>query len=84
LSEVLEVWPSCADHQTWIALGSERWQLEQGPTYGALDSPITNVMPSHAERLTEEEIASVAAFERVEYGGGDAVAELRACGLPED
>lgn len=84
LSKVLEVWPSCTDHQTWIALGSDRWQLEHGSTYGAFDAPITNVMPAHDERLTDDEIAAVAAFERVEYGGGDAAAELRSCGLPDD
>ena len=81
LSEVRETWPSCDDHQDWIALGTERWKAERGPVYGADDTPITGVMPAHADRLTPEDIAAVAAFERVEYGGGDASTELAACGL---
>lgn len=82
LSAVREVWPSCSDHMEWIRLGSDRWQAERGPTYGALDSRIGNVMPGYDGRLTADEIAAVAAFERVEYGDGDAVAELTDCGLP--
>jgi mono/diheme cytochrome c family protein len=84
LADVRKVWPSCADQQDWIALGTERWQAERGPVYGADDTPITKVMPSHADRLTPEEIAAVAAFQRVEYGGGDPASELAACGLTSD
>lgn len=81
LSEVRETWPSCDDHQDWIALGTERWKAERGPVYGADDTPVTKVMPAHADRLAPDEIAAVAAFERVEYGGGDPATELAACGL---
>ena len=83
LSDVRETWPSCDDHQAWIALGTEGWKAERGPVYGATDIPVTKVMPPHADRLSPDEIASVAAFERVEYGGGDSAAELEACGLPD-
>lgn len=82
LSDVRETWPDCVEQQAWIALGSEGWKAEHGPTYGANDAPITDVMPGHAESLTEVEIASVAAFERVEYGDGEPTVELAACGLP--
>lgn len=81
LDQVLTTWPSCADHQRWIALGSEGWKAEVGPTYGATETAITAVMPGQAETLTEREIAEVAAFERVEYGGGDVEAVLADCGL---
>jgi mono/diheme cytochrome c family protein len=81
LAEVNETWPSCDDHQDWIALGTERWKAERGPVYGARETPVTRVMPAHADRLTAEEIAAVAAFERVEYGGGDPATELAACGV---
>jgi mono/diheme cytochrome c family protein len=84
LSEVRETWPDCVDHQEWIALGSEGWKTEHGPTYGADDSPITEVMPGQAGSLTPGEIALVAAFERVEYGGGDAATELAACDVPDE
>jgi len=84
LSDVRDTWPSCDDHQEWIALGSEGWKAEHGPAYGASDTPITKVMPGHADRLTPGEIAAVAAFERVEYGDGDPAVELAACGLPDE
>ncbi len=84
LKDVLSTWPSCADHKEWIALGSEGWKEAHGPTYGANDTEITKPMPGHASTLSDEEIASVAAFERVEYGSGDADSELAACGLSHD
>jgi mono/diheme cytochrome c family protein len=84
LADVRETWPSCTDHQEWIALGTARWKAEHGPVYGANDTPITKNMPPHADRLTAEEIAAVAAFQRVEYGGGDPAAELVACGLSDE
>jgi mono/diheme cytochrome c family protein len=84
LSDVLETWPVCADQQEWIALGSERWKAEHGPTYGADDTPVTKVMPEHATTLTPDEIAAVAAFERIEYGGGDRATELETCGVPDE
>ena len=84
LADVRETWPECDDQQAWIALGSVNWKAERGPTYGADDTPVTKVMPGHAETLSPEEIAQVAAFERVEYGSGDPVEELEACGLPAD
>lgn len=83
LSDVLETWPDCVDQQEWIALGSERWKTEYGPTYGANDVLVTKVMPEHANTLTPDEIAAVAAFERVEYGGGDQATELEGCGVPD-
>ncbi len=83
LKNVRSTWPSCADHQEWVALGSEGWKLAHGPTYGANNAQVTKVMPGHADTLSEEEIAAVAAFERVQYGGGDATSELAACGLAE-
>lgn len=81
LSNVRDTWPSCDDHKEWISLGTEGWKSERGPVYGANDAPIKKVMPPFGERLTPEEIAAVAVFERVEYGGGDAAAELAACGV---
>jgi mono/diheme cytochrome c family protein len=84
LANVLETWPDCADQQDWITLGSERWKAERGPTYGANDKPVAKVMPEHAKSLTPDEIAAVAAFERVQYGGGDEATESAACGLPDD
>lgn len=84
LADVLETWPDCASQQDWIALGSERWKTERGPTYGANDTPVTRAMPEHATSLTPDEIAAVAAFERIQYGGGDEATESAACGFPSE
>lgn len=83
LANVLSTWPSCDDQMEWIALGSEGWKKAHGPTYGANNTEITGPMPAHADTLSEKEIAAVAAYERVEYGGGDVETELAACGLSE-
>jgi mono/diheme cytochrome c family protein len=82
LENVMTTWPTCAEQQEWIALGSERWKQVHGPTYGADDQPIKAPMPGFDDRLSDEEIASVAAFERVQYGGGELDAVFADCGLP--
>ncbi|MCE9622196.1 MAG: cytochrome c [Actinomycetia bacterium] len=84
LKNVLSTWPLCADQKEWITLGSEGWKEVHGPTYGANNAEIKTKMPAHADKLSPDEIAAVAAFERVQYGGGDAETELAACGVADD
>ena len=81
LDTVLETWPSCADHIRWITLGSERWKSEVAATYGATDKPIQGGMPEIGLTLTAQEIAAVAAWERITYGRADEAATLTECGL---
>jgi hypothetical protein len=64
-----------------VTLGSEGWKTVHGTSYGETDNPISAVMPAHGERLTPREIALVASFERVEYGGLEEAAVLDDCGL---
>jgi hypothetical protein len=63
------------------ALGSEYWRKAHGNSYGATSKPITAVVPAHGERLTPEQIALVASFERIQYGGLEEAAVLNDCGL---
>jgi mono/diheme cytochrome c family protein len=85
LDDVVATWPACRDHISWIRLGSERWRSEVGPTYGAADKPVAGGMPAHEQTLSDAEIASVAAFERVRFGGLDSTAALTECGIaPEN
>jgi mono/diheme cytochrome c family protein len=69
LAGVIETFPSCDDQIEWITLGSDVWKRTYGETYGALGKPVEGGMPSHAESLTDHQIASVAAWERATYGG---------------
>lgn len=82
LSTVTEVWRSCSEQIEWVTLGSIEWQETYGDTYGATNRPLIGGMPGHRELLTATEIASVVAFERVTYGGGDRASVLEDCGLP--
>jgi mono/diheme cytochrome c family protein len=81
LEGVLVTWPGCSDHIRWVELGSEGWAETVGETYGATAKPIQGGMPGHATSLSAAEIAAVAAFERVTYGGADEAATLAECGL---
>lgn len=80
LSEVHETFPDCATQQKWISLGSEGWKKNVGDTYGATDKPIDKVMPTF-NQLSETQLAQVAVYERVRFGGGDLETERNACGL---
>ncbi len=82
LTAVRETFPDCADQQQWISLGTVRWMAEMGATYGANDIEITGVMPEFAQSLSPEQIAQVAYYERVRFGGGDEAVERASCGLP--
>jgi mono/diheme cytochrome c family protein len=82
LDSVVDTFPSCADHMAWVRLGSDRWQEAHGPTYGAPERPVTGGMPGFEARLSAEEIAAVAAFQRVRHGGAPPEASLAECGVP--
>lgn len=81
LTSVLETFPDCETHRQWVTIGSERWQEEVGPVYGAPGREITAVMPSFESVLTDEEIQQVASFERFRFAGGEMAAVLADCGL---
>ncbi|MDX1448712.1 MAG: hypothetical protein R3246_06565 [Acidimicrobiia bacterium] len=72
--------PDCETHVRWITLGSEGWKAEVGPTYGANDAEIDQVMPGFAQ-LDETAIRQVAMYERVRFGGGDPDTVRQDCGL---
>jgi len=81
LTGVLTTFGACTDHIEWVSLGSTGFQARGDSTYGDTGKAIQGGMPSHASSLTEEQIASVAAFERVRFGGGDPETVLVDCGL---
>jgi mono/diheme cytochrome c family protein len=76
---ILETFPTCEQHILWVELGSNRWKDEVGPTYGATDKEVSGVMPSFQGSLTADEIAQVAAYERVRFGGADGEQAVAQC-----
>ena len=80
LATVRETFPDCESHIQWIRLGSERWKSEVGPTYGAPQTPVDEVMPSF-EALGDQALRRIAMYERVRFGNGDPEMERADCGL---
>ena len=83
--ELLSTFPegSCDAQIEWISLGTSGWPE---PTYGANEKPVGGsgaVMPGFANTLDDEELAAVALYERVAFGGQDLEAALADCGFAE-
>ncbi|KAA3638694.1 MAG: hypothetical protein DWP92_05750, partial [Armatimonadetes bacterium] len=74
---------SCSDQIEWIALGTSGWP---DPTYGANAKPVGGVglMPAFASSLDETQIAEVALYERVQFGGEDLAEAEADCGFTEN
>ncbi|MBI5157644.1 MAG: cytochrome c [Acidimicrobiia bacterium] len=81
LSQVALTWPDCADQIRWTTLGSDRWRVEVGDTYGATAKPVLGGMLPQEGLLTPHQIAAVTAFTRVTYGGVDGATALDDCGV---
>jgi mono/diheme cytochrome c family protein len=71
----------CSAQIEWISLGTAGWP---DPTYGANNKPVGGSgaqMPAFATTLDPQEIAAVALYERVAFGGQDLTAALVDCGF---
>ena len=81
---VLATFPtgSCSDHIEWIRLGTAGWPDD---TYGATNKPVGGGgnMPAFPN-LTDEQLAAVALYERVQFGGEALEVAEADCGLAED
>lgn len=86
LTGVLTTFGSCSDHVEWVTLGTQGFQNAGRATYGDTAKPVggAGIMPGFATSLTPEQIAAVAAFERVRFGGADPQTTLAECGLVEE
>jgi mono/diheme cytochrome c family protein len=72
LNEVVSVFPDEADHIAWIENGSPAPGTPYGdPAVGRTSGSdgYTTPMPPFKDKLTPEQIAAVAYYERVEFGG---------------
>lgn len=81
LSGVLTTFAACADHEEWVTVGSDGFGV--GNSYGDTNKTVNGGMPGFGGSLTEEQIAAVASFERVRFGGADPEETLADCGLGE-
>lgn len=78
---VLATFPagSCNDHIEWIRVGTAGWPEE---TYGATGKPVggAGLMPAFGS-MDDEQLASVALYERVQFGGEPLEEAEIECGL---
>lgn len=72
---------SCSEQIEWIALGTAGWP---DATYGANNKPVGGfgLMPAFGS-LDPQQIAEVALYERVQFGGQDLTEAEADCGLGE-
>jgi len=71
---------SCSAQVEWIGLGTTGWP---DSTYGANETPVGGsgaVMPGFASSLSSQEMAAVALYERVAFGGQELEDALVDCG----
>jgi mono/diheme cytochrome c family protein len=80
--QVMVTFGSCTDHVEWVRLGTNGFREQGIATYGDLAKPVGGggVMPSFAQ-LSQEQLSSVVAFERIRFGGGNPDEVLVDCGL---
>lgn len=83
LTGVLTTFGACGDHVEWVTLGSTGWESAYGSTYGDTNKPVNRGMPAFGSTLSPEQIAAVAAFERVRFGGQAPEEAPVDCGLAE-
>lgn len=87
LNGVLNVFGACTDHIEWVSLASGGFQAAGRSTYGDTNKPVGGFganMPGFGSSLSEEQLAAVASFERVRFGGADPETVLTDCGLVEE
>ena len=81
---VVSTFSSCDDQIEWVTLGSAGWS---GETYGDSDKPKRGGMPSFgtgANPLSDEDLAAVVLFERVQFGELDLAEAESDCGLASE
>ncbi|MGH8914202.1 MAG: c-type cytochrome [Acidimicrobiia bacterium] len=81
LGGVTTTFGACADHIEWVTLGSQGFLDAGESTYGDSNKTINRGMPAFGSNLSEEQLASVVAFERVRFSGADPAQTLTDCGL---
>jgi mono/diheme cytochrome c family protein len=67
---VLETWPDLRDHMMWVRVGNDGWFAASGEdVYGATAKASNGGKMPAFPLLTDQELAEVVLYERVEFGG---------------
>jgi len=67
---VLETWPDFRDHMMWVRVGNKGWFEASGEeVYGADAKPTNDGQMPAFPLLSDQELAEVVLYERVELGG---------------
>ena len=68
LTGVLKTWPDYRDQMAWVRIGSTGWGT-YSTTYGATNKPIGGGGMPNFPALTDQQLAQVILYERVQFGG---------------
>ncbi len=79
-ADVTSTFASCSDHIEWVTLGSAGWP---DATYGDGGKPVAGGMPGYGASLSESDLAGIALYERVQFGGQAMEEAAVDCGLVE-
>lgn len=79
---VTTTFSSCTDHIEWVTLGAAGFRQTGRDTYGDTQRPV-NLMPAFGGSLSEDQIAAVVAYERVNFSGADPADVAVDCGFAE-
>ncbi len=68
---VVKTWPKYEDQITWVKDGTTKYLAAGHTTFGDGKTPINpaKIMPPFGTSLTEQQVAAVVYFERVQFGG---------------
>lgn len=82
---LLDTFAVCTDHIEWVSLGTDGFLSAGRNTYGDAGTAVGSggVMPSFADTMTPEEIATVVFYERVVLGGQPVEDAVFDCGFAE-
>lgn len=81
LASVAVTFPSCEDQVEWVTLGSDGWEELYGATYGATEKRLKGGMRSFADEMTDQELRTVVAYARIEFGDLDEAQVKTDCGV---
>ncbi len=78
--DVTTTFAACSDHIEWVKVGSAGWPTG---TYGDIGKPVVGGMPGFFASMSEDQLQSIALYERVQFGGEALTDAGVNCGIVE-